>query len=454
MPENAMPEARVDSHDQAERNFASNIFRYGLATIGPVGGAASQFILSVQLLHALQPSSFGSFSFLLVASQFGGGLWSALFCAPLPILLTQGNEAERRAMLRCLFVTNLALAGLAFFVFWILGTWLGTPNVASILFAAYAAVALLRWFARAHAYAVGAPLRTITSDLLYSAVLLAGVGLIALSGSNTVELPYAALLVSAALGLLPFGWRYLDQQFIRISLRDLPRYADVWRRHSSWSLTEVVTTEATVNAHAYLVTFFFGPAAFAPVAASALIIRPIGVVMNAVTDFERPDLARQIDESRLGGVMRSIRAFRVVLIAAWVATAIAAAGLMTYAPGLIFPSRYDFSIFSHRRGPVDGSCGNSIAAHAGGHSAPGSRSIPVAGLRQHRLVRRIRRCRRRFSRRGRTNVVDRGNTFRRGRDRSLDLAGSAALAGSVFNDACSASPGGRRRNHSRKRQLK
>ena len=109
---------------------------------------------------------------------------------------------------------------------------------------------------------------------------------------------------------------------------------------SSWSLTEVVTTEATVNAHAYLVTFFFGPAAFAPVAASALIIRPIGVVMNAVTDFERPDLARQIDDSRLGGVMRSIRAFRVVLIAAWVATAIAAAGLMTYAPGLIFPSHY------------------------------------------------------------------------------------------------------------------
>ena len=341
MPENAMPEARVDSHDQPERNFASNIFRYGLATIGPVGGAASQFILSVQLLHALQPSSFGSFSFLLVASQFGGGLWSALFCAPLPILLTQGDEPERRAMLRCLFVTNLALAGLAFSVFWILGTWLGTPNVASMLFAAYAAVALLRWFARAHAYAVGAPLRTITSDLLYSAVLLAGVGLIALSGSNTVELPYAALLVSAALGLLPFGWRYLDQQFIRISLRDLPRYADVWRRHSSWSLTGVVTTEATVNAHAYLVTFFFGPAAFAPVAASALIIRPIGVVMNAVTDFERPDLARQIDDSRLGGVMRSIRAFRVVLIAAWVATAIAAAGLMTYAPGLIFPSHYD-----------------------------------------------------------------------------------------------------------------
>ena len=92
-------------------------------------------------------------------------------------------------MLRCLFVTNLALAGLAFSVFWILGTWLGTPNVASMLFAAYAAVALLRWFARAHAYAVGAPLRTITSDLLYSAVLLAGVGLIALSGSIPSNCP-------------------------------------------------------------------------------------------------------------------------------------------------------------------------------------------------------------------------------------------------------------------------
>jgi len=324
------------------RSVALRLFRYALATIGPVGAAGAQFILSLQLLHLLPPASFGSFSFLLITSQFSIGLWSALFCAPLPIVMAQEKE-DTRGLVDSLFAVNLLLSLLAFCAFSILATGLEVSAQASALFSGYAALTLLRWFARAHAYTTGAAIRTIASDLMYSAGLLIGIGLIAVSGAESPDLPYAALLVSAAIGLVPFGRGYFVKQFVHIRLRAIPRYADVWRQHSSWSLVGVITTEATVNAHAYIVTLVSGPLAFAPIAASALIIRPVGVVMNALSEFERPQMARQIASRDLRSAQRSARMFLCVLALTWALTAAGGVLLVVYSPEVIFPSEYSHS---------------------------------------------------------------------------------------------------------------
>ncbi|WP_262296004.1 hypothetical protein [Microvirga sesbaniae] len=321
------------------RGHATRIVRYAMATIGPVAAAATQFVLSLQLLHLLTPASFGSFSFLLVLSQFGTGLWSALFCAPLPIVMAQ-DEKSGQHLVSSLFAVNLALSVLAFGAFLVLGLGLKVPAAAAALFAGYAAVALLRWVARAHAYAVGAAHRTVASDLVYSGGLLIGIGLIAFLGTGTPDLPYGALLISAAVSLLPFGRQYFLTQFVRIQLRHLARYAHIWRQHSSWSLFGVITTEATVNAHAYIVTLISGPLGFAPIAASALIIRPINVVSNALTEFERPQMARQIARGDSGSVPRSTGTFLLVLVLTWAVTVAAAVLLMAYGPEVIFPGHY------------------------------------------------------------------------------------------------------------------
>lgn len=324
------------------RSVALRLFRYALATVGPVGAAGAQFILSLQLLHLLSPVAFGSFSFLFIISQFGTGLWSALFCAPLPIVMAQ-EEARSQGLVDSLFAVNLVLSLLAFCAFWIVATGLEVPVEAALLFSGYAAFALLRWFARAHAYATNAAIRTVASDIVYSAGLLVGIGLIAVSGTESPNLPYAALLASAAMSLLPFGRQYFLKQFVRIRISKIPRYVDVWRQHSSWSLVGVITTEATVNAHAYIVTLVSGPLAFAPIAASALIIRPVGVVMNALSEFERPQMARQIAGRDLRSAQRSAGTFLCVLALTWASTAAAGFLLMAYSPQAIFPSEYSHS---------------------------------------------------------------------------------------------------------------
>lgn len=314
--------------------------RYAGAAVGPIASAGSQFFLSLVLLKLLSPHDFGSFSFLLVASVFSWGLWTALFCAPLPLLLTQGTEERRLAARRCVLVTSLFASGIAFLAFLLLGYALAVPPLASLFFALYSAVALMRWLARSYGYASGHPLRTMSSDLVYSLTLIAGVGLLGWYGKASLNTAYAVLLGSALLALIPFGRDYLAAQFGQISIAATHGYGAIWRRHSGWSLVGVLTTEATANAHTYIVTALHGPAAFAPLAASALMVRPIGVAMNALTEFERAQMARQIGAGRADAAAAARRMFRLVLMLVWAGTAGLVAGLLLFNPRLIFPSHY------------------------------------------------------------------------------------------------------------------
>ncbi len=317
--------------------------RYGFAILGPVGSAGAQFILTLELLHAVPNATFGSFSFLMVTSALATGVASALFCAPLPKLLADADEVERGAILDCLFAVNLADACLAFFLFCALGSWLNLTLAETLLFAAFAALMQIRWFARAHAYATGMQWRTVSSDVVYGLVLLCVCALMV--PFKAVSLAFASFgMALAVLFSLPmFGGAYLGRQFLQLRPAALSRYGAIWRAHSSWSLIGVITTEATANAHAYIVTAFSGPSEFARIAASALLIRPIAIAMNAFTEYERPRLARALGGMTPDGVTGAVRFFRFALAAIWAVTALVSLALTVLAPRLMFPARYSAS---------------------------------------------------------------------------------------------------------------
>lgn len=313
--------------------------RYAAAGIGPFAGAGAQFLLSLILLRVLPPADFGSFAFLLVASIFAAGIWAALFCAPLPVLLNELDEVGRRALIHCLFSANILAALAACAIFFGIGLALRISPWAAALFAVYVTLFLLRWFARAYAYAADERHRTMYSDLVYACTLLAGIGTVLVARVPSLAAFCLVLLLSAFTGLLPFGIGYLRRQF-SMHAGVLADYAPIWRRHSAWSLLGVVTTEVTMNAHVYIVTLFAGPAAYAPIAATALMIRPIGVAQNALVEYERAQMAMDIASRRTAAIRSATRWFRAILIGAWLATAALLAGLLAFAPRLIFPHDY------------------------------------------------------------------------------------------------------------------
>lgn len=316
------------------------MLKYLWPTLGPTSIAGSQFLLTFQLLHTLDAASFGSFSFLMVTAQFVLGIWGALFCAPLPAIRTKFVGTELDGSLRALFTTNLAGALIAGAVFFFASTNLSLTLSQAALFGLFVTLNLLRALGRANAYAEGQNFRTTFSDLTYGVILCVAIGVVFLHPADSLTIVCFAMVVGSFVGILSFGPAYLARQFAQLALGHMRGYKPLWQEYSRWSVVGVITTEATANAHAYIVTFVFGPAGFAAVAASSLFIRPITVVMNAVADFERPRIARQISAGSREGVVSSVWLFRLALWFAWLGSAAVAAGLLYYIPTKIFPGNY------------------------------------------------------------------------------------------------------------------
>jgi hypothetical protein len=326
--------------------FSGKLVQYAMAATGPIASAATQFLLSLVMLRLLQPEAFGTFTFLLVASQMSWGVWSALFCAPLPVLLLGGSHGRENSEATLVATSTLA-AVLAVGAFVGLGLWFALPIMGVACFGAYGGISLIRWFARSHAYVHGRQLQTMRSDLTYSITVLATLTMLLWVGRVDAERAcYAALLGGAIAGMLPFGATYARTMFASLRLPAVSRYGAIWRGQGRWALIGVLTTEATANAHVYLITALQGPAAFAPLAAASLLVRPVNVAQNALSDFERPQMARLALARAWPEMLRSVQLFRLALAAVWTGTMVVGVTLFATAPTLIFPASYDLRVLS------------------------------------------------------------------------------------------------------------
>jgi O-antigen/teichoic acid export membrane protein len=296
-------------------------------------------VASLVYLHTLSRAEFGTFSFLLVVVPFFLSLSSAMI----------GASVSRASRMRHLGAAELAMhfkANLAFA--WIAGTVVflllllshADWRIAALL-GAYGGLMTLRWFARVLSYARASAVRVVVSDFLYSGLLLAGVVTLAVFHRLNAIRAADVLLFASAVAFVSFGRSYLRDQ-VR-SLRDgaLADYKSVWLELARWSALGVLLTELTANAHAYLVTFIAGPAAFAPLALGALLMRPVQLVLSALPDRERPAMGRLIARGDWAGARRSVNEFRMAAGAIWLATLVLAAVLLIWFPGLILKKGYD-----------------------------------------------------------------------------------------------------------------
>ena len=322
-----------------KRGLVQLVTRYGLSASGPVCISFAHFVAAVVCLRAFPHAAFGLFSFALVIAPFCLSLSGALIGAPAAVALRRGtfSATELGTYLKANLVFTLLAAGcVALLMRLSRADWLLAG-----LFAAYAGAMTLRWFARTLFYARGAASRVLFSDLCYSLTLLASLlllrGLHLLTAATAAEL----LLGAACVALLSFGMNHLVEQFDLSNFAVIRDYRPIWLDLARWSALGVVLTELTVNAHAYLVTFLCGPAAFAPIAAGALFIRPVQLVLAAIPDRERPIMARQLGNGDHAGARHSVNQFRIAAGAVWFATVIASTALLLWFPNVVLRKGYD-----------------------------------------------------------------------------------------------------------------
>ena len=311
------------------------VLRYGASASGPVAVSAAHFLASLIFLHNLSAHEFGLFSFVMVVVSFGMSLNVSLISVPLTRNLTMGEAANSST---CFQMNWLICAGFAaaLFAALLLG---GAPLPEAILLGLFAGVFTFRWFARCFAYVDGRMGAAVQSDLTYSLVLIASLGILVIAGGVNFTRGSEMLLLSALAALLPFGLAFFRTQ--AAALYGNPnRYWPIFRDVTRWSLTGVILTELTVNAHAYFVTFISGPSAFAILALGMLLMRPASLMQSALPDLERPAMARAMAAKDSAGLARIARHFTFGLSAAWAANILLCAALLAFWPALVVKKSY------------------------------------------------------------------------------------------------------------------
>lgn len=281
-----------------------------MAIVGPGFVAGSQFLLAYVALTTLTVSSFGTFSFILVLVQFSFAVSNSLFCAPLAVQRADAGPSAMDLFSNANLVYSAACA--AGFSLLLARTLDGIELMFATLFCL---LANLRWFYRAYAYVALKPRVSLASDLIYASVLILFTLEIVRGTSNSVAFALRSYAFASMAGMAPF--LAVGLVGFRFSLKDLLSYSSIWRKYSRASLIGVVTTEATGNAHSYIVTGILGASAFAPLAATGLVVKPVFICSNALTDIERPAVANYLAAGDQHEVRRALNAFRITLLAAW-----------------------------------------------------------------------------------------------------------------------------------------
>ncbi len=314
--------------------------RHALSALGPVCISGAHFLAAVLVFRMLSPAHFGYFSFVMTIVPFCISAAAALVGAPTTIgIRTKGHVDE--AELATFQKANLLLSLFAFAVVACSLLASGLGLTAALLFGLYGAVMSLRWLARVYAYAADAPGRAAGSDAAYGALLIAGLGALYSFGRLSMDSAALILLIASLGSLAVFDRAYLVKQFAPSAAGSLAAYVPVWRGLTRWSLLGVAASELTVNAHAYFVTFFSGPGAFALLALGSLLMRPISLVLGSLPDMERPAMARAIGAGDHAKAFRVVKEFRTAAVAVLLGTILIAAALLVFFPGTILKQGYD-----------------------------------------------------------------------------------------------------------------
>lgn len=330
--------------DAAPTGVAAKLLNIGrrvsLSMIGPLSVAASNFLLSLVLIPHLPAHDYGTFAFVMVVVNFGYSFANATTSTPLSIVLNQqGADHEHlsavlaKAALVFALVEGLAITGLV--------TALSKDWLAGVMFGAFSVIASIRWFARSHAYAVHKPKMAALSDIVNSGAMIIASGSLFFIGQITlVEVGLALTIVSFAGSstVLAVGKAIDLRKMIAAPMKD---YLPIWREQAWWALVGVVSTEMTANAHSYIVTLIAGPAAFAPIAVAALCWRPLSTVFTAMTQIERPVIARHLAANDMPKAMKAVKTFSLTVFASLAVNAVAVIVVIAFFLQMLLKGKYD-----------------------------------------------------------------------------------------------------------------
>ncbi|GAA0670957.1 hypothetical protein [Rheinheimera tangshanensis] len=293
-------------------------FKTAFAAIGSSAGMAlTSLVLALCLIQKGSVADYGLFAFLLVTQALATGISNALLGSPLLIALSENNTSQASEKIRSFMLANLLLSLLFSLIQAAILLSFVYSIAMALVYAFSAFITTLRWFGRAYCNNSHQHDRVVASDALYSLCSLSAAAI--LYFTEDVSL-FSFGLITATAAILAFpalGINYARLQFISSLTAGLRGFIQGFQQQGKHALVGVLTTEGTLNSHSYLVTLILGPTAFAPIAAASLLFRPVMVVLNSLTQIEKPRIRKLILDSKVFAIEYSLRRFKMLNLLFW-----------------------------------------------------------------------------------------------------------------------------------------
>jgi O-antigen/teichoic acid export membrane protein len=254
------------------------------------------FALQMLLIRIWSPDQYGVFALFANALLTLSSVHSGLFTTQYAVLVPQARDQDERRLLRTtIFSWNvLFCAGAALTVSLIIQSVAADLTAHKLIIGAlYFGASLLREYTRVVMISEGRGATALWTDL---AGLLAALLMIALFFRFLAHPDIWQILASLAIGS---ATSVAIEIAIHGSLYPLSfapevrsRYVDIFRRHVTWILVGIATTEVQLRALLFLLGAWYGLATVGVVQAGMILFRPIGVLWFAWSRVMRPVFAR------------------------------------------------------------------------------------------------------------------------------------------------------------------
>ena len=293
----------VDYFGTAEGESGTMQYLYKLAA--SIGGQASasafNFLLNIILIRSLQPHDFGIFALVLIVAYFVIGIANALSIGPIAIYLPGIRSRLRMKFMTLMFIYINSLIVVASVLIMTGGMLIFAADLPLALCAGLLVGAMTaRQFYRGMGFARRLPNIYLGSDLIFVAGGLALVVVPFELMENGMGVPLIFLFLAIAnLAASVITARAMTARILvppRTSY--LKHYRLIWR-DLRWSLLGVVVWTLRLNAHSFIITYFAGAAAFAPLAAASTVFRPVGLIVTACRSVILPDIAQFHRENKI-----------------------------------------------------------------------------------------------------------------------------------------------------------
>jgi len=299
---------------QLGRNFLLSLGGEGLQS-------GFHFLLNLFLIRVLSPYEFGIFAIAFVLGGISLSYGNALVSVPATIQMPRLKSPGAVRYLDVVFGTVALVISAATAAIVAVGLWLTIGHVTEALAGgSFVGLWTLRNHVRTVMFARQAMAAATFSDSSYTASgILLVIALLWLQPdipqvAGVLWMLAAANLVAIYVALRPLrGW-------LRISFR-----ASVWQRYRviwsdiAWSLFGTTTRNIQGQALMFLVAAIVGPAAYAPIAAGALLFTPLRPAISAFINVFRADFVVALAENRIPHLRVTVYSVCAVIVLACLA---------------------------------------------------------------------------------------------------------------------------------------